>query len=80
MTNVQLYFAIGIPTLAMLFGILMNVLLYSRINARFNGVDGRFKSMDARFNSLDAKFDILTGKVIDVINRLTRIEGKLGMG
>ncbi len=36
--------------------------------------------MDTRFNRLDDKFDTLTGKVIDVDNRLTRIEAKLGIG
>jgi hypothetical protein len=29
---------------------------------------------------MDVKFDTLTGKVIDVDNRVTRIEGKLGIG
>ncbi len=73
MTDSQLYLAIGIPTLAVLFGILTNVIQWSAINARFN-------SLDARFNNLDVKFDTLTGKVIDVDNRVTRIEAKLGIG
>jgi len=36
--------------------------------------------MDARFNNLDIKFDTLTGKVVDIDNRVTRIEAKLGIG
>jgi len=50
----------------------MNVVHHSAVNARFN-------SVDARFNNLDVKFDTLTGNVIDVDNRVTRIEAKLGI-
>jgi hypothetical protein len=49
----------------------------SNLEAR---VDARFNTVDARFNNLDVKFDTLTGKVIDVDNRVTRIEAKLGIG
>ncbi len=73
MTDVQLYLAIGIPTVAVLIGILTNVIQWNAMNARFN-------SLEARFNGLDIKFDTLTGKVIDVDNRVTRIEAKLGIG
>jgi hypothetical protein len=79
MTDLQLYLAIGIPTFAVLVGILMNVIHHSAVNARFNSVDARFNSVDARFNNLDVKFDTLTGKVIEVDNRVTRIEAKLGI-
>jgi hypothetical protein len=79
-TDVQLDFAIGIPTLAVLVGILTNVIHHSAVNSRFSSVDARFSSLDARFNNLDVKFDTLTGKVIDVDNRFTRIEAKLGIG
>jgi len=88
MTDVQLYLAIGIPTFAVLVGILMNAVYHTSVNARFNSIDARFTSnearmsslenrFDARFNSLEVKFDTLIGKVIDVDNRVTRIEAKL---
>lgn len=84
MTDIQLYLAIGIPTLAVLVGILTNVVHHSATNARFNSLDTRISNLetrvDARFNNLDVKFDTLTGKVIDVDNRVTRIEAKLGIG
>ena len=70
MTDVQLYLPIGIPTLAVLLGILTNVIQWNAMNARFY-------SLEARFNGLDIKFDTLTGKVIDVDDRVTRIEAKL---
>jgi hypothetical protein len=88
MSNVQLYLTIGLPTFAVLIGILMNVVHYSSLNARFSSQDARFSSLetrvsnletrfDARFNNLEVKFDTLIGKVIDVDNRVTRIEAKL---
>jgi hypothetical protein len=89
MSNVQLYLTIGIPTFAVLIGILMNMVNYSSVNARFNSIDARFSSLDGRFSSIDAcfngvdarfntvKFDTLIGKVIDLDNRVTRIEAKL---
>jgi hypothetical protein len=70
MNDVQLYFAIGIPTFAVLIGILMNVVHHNSVNARFN-------SMDGRFNSLELRFDTLIGKIVDLDNRVTRIEAKL---
>jgi hypothetical protein len=73
-TDVQLYLAVGILT---------NV-QHRSTNARFNSVETRLSNleilMDARFNHMEVKFEVLTGKVIDVDNRVTRIEAKLGIG
>jgi len=86
MSEIQFHFAAGMPTLAVLAGILMNVVHHNAVNARFNSVDarfnsveGRFNAVDGRFNSLDIKFDTLTGQVVDPDNRVTRIEAKLGI-
>ena len=76
MTDLQLYLAIGIPTLAVMVGILTNSLQMGAMNTRISSLENR---VDARFNNLDVKFDTLTGKVIDVDNRVTRIEAKLGI-
>jgi hypothetical protein len=40
-------------------------------------LESRLNSLDVK---LDVKFDTLTGKVIDLDNRVTRIEAKLGIG
>lgn len=83
MTDQQLYLAIGIPTFAVLVGILTNLVQHTSTNARISSLEGRmdarFNNVDARFNSMDLKFDTLTGKVVDVDNRVTRIEAKLGL-
>jgi hypothetical protein len=56
----------------------------SRLNSvdgRLGGLDGRLATMDARITALDHKFDtrfdLLLSKVVDLDNRLTRIETQL---
>ncbi len=48
------------------------------MDARLASVDGRLASMDNRISALDHKFDtrfdLLLSKVVDLDNRLTRIE------
>lgn len=65
----------NVPTiLTVLIGILLN-------NGRLNDLTGYVRSLDARLtnldNKLDTRFDLLLSKVVDVDNRLTRIEAQL---
>jgi hypothetical protein len=65
----------NVPTiLTVLIGILLN-------NGRLNDLTGYVRSVDARLtnldNKLDTRFDLLLSKVVDVDNRLTRIEAQL---
>lgn len=87
-TDNQLYLAIGLPVFAVLVNILVGMMQFgsitsrfssidSSINSRFNSVDARFNSIDARFSALDARFETLIGKVIELDNRLTRVEAIL---
>jgi hypothetical protein len=62
-TDSQLYFAVGVPTFAVLMGILVSALQMNTINARFT--------------SLETRFDTLLGKVIEIDTRLTRVEERL---
>jgi hypothetical protein len=64
----------NVPTIiTVLIGILLN-------NGRLNDLNSRFASMESRFSSLehkfDTRFDLLLSKVIDLDNRLTRIEAQ----
>ena len=78
MTDQQLYLTIGIPTLAVIVGIMVNVGYFVAIDGRINALERRF---DARINSLEAKFDtkldLLTGKVTELVNRMVRLEERL---
>ena len=72
MTDLQLYILVAIP----LVGILANTALYIHLNSTMNA---RFERVDARFEHMDARFDTLMGKVVEIDNRLTRVEDRLGI-
>jgi flagellar capping protein FliD len=84
-TDQQLYLTIGIPTIAVLIGILVNVGYFVTINTRINSLEGRLDSrissletrLDNRIGTLEAKFDILVGKVVEMDNRIVRLEERL---
>ena len=83
----------NVPTIiTVLIGILLNngrlTDLNSRSTASLASIENRFTSLENRFTSLetrltnldqkfDTRFDLLLGKVVDLDNRLTRIESKL---
>ncbi len=85
MSEQQLYLAVGLPTVVALIGILVNIGYFVAINGRIGSLethmDHRISSLetrlDNRINSLEAKFDILVGKVVEVYNRLVRLEERL---
>ena len=57
----------AVTIVAVLLGIFLS-------DQRLNTMELR---IDARINTLDTRFDVLLGKVIDVDNRLSRIEERL---
>jgi uncharacterized protein involved in exopolysaccharide biosynthesis len=71
MTDVQLYFAIGLPVFAFLPNIALGVIqtnsLQARITSVETGMSARLARLEtntnARFASLESRFDTLTGKV-----------------
>jgi hypothetical protein len=85
MSEQQLYIAVGLPTIVALIGILVNIGYFVAINGRIGSLethlDHRIASLetrlDNRISSLEAKFDILVGKVIEIVNRLVRLEERL---
>jgi hypothetical protein len=64
MTDTQLYVALGIPTLAVLVGILINSMQFQHAAA----------SINARLTSVETRLDLLLGKVMDFDGRLSRLE------
>jgi hypothetical protein len=73
MTDTQLYLAVGIPTVAVLLGILMNGLLYNSLSTRMSTVEARMLSLE---NTFTARFDILMGVLSEVQVRIGVLEGK----
>ena len=81
MTDTQLYLAIGLPTFALLLGVMFNGALFLALNSRMSAIDSRLSTLDNRMAALESKFDVrfdmLLSKVVDVDNRLTRVEERL---
>ena len=73
MTDAQLYLAIGLPTLALILGMMGNGLLFNALSARMNGIE-------ARMLSLEGKMDLLIGRVADMDTRLSILEDRFHRG
>jgi hypothetical protein len=56
---------------AVVISICTNVGLYVHLSSTMNS---RFDSMDRKFESMERRFDVLLGKVIEIDNRLTRVD------
>jgi len=61
MDNIQAIFTVGVPTLAVLVGILVNNSrlsdLRSYMDFRFETIEKRFESMDKRLDSMERRSD-----------------------
>ena len=75
---------VGMPTLAVLVGILVNNSrlsdLRSHMDARFAAVDQRFQAVGERFEAerrvTDTMFQMVLQKLDDIDNRLNRLESR----
>jgi hypothetical protein len=88
MTDAQMYFAIGVPVFAIIMSVIGGMFQFSalgaritsletNLGARLTSMENRFTNLESRFAGLEARFDTLTGKVIEIDNRLTRVEALL---
>ena len=66
-TDTQLYFAVGLPVFAIIVNMMANVMQITTINARITSLE----------STLSTRFETLLGKVIEIDNRLTRLEERL---
>jgi hypothetical protein len=73
-TNVQLYLSIGIPTLAVLVGILLNGFLYNSLNTSLNG---RIGSFEGRIGSLEGRIGNLEGRIGSLETRIGGLETRM---
>ena len=82
MTDLQLYILVAIPLVGILANTGLFIHLSGTMNTRFAGLESkmesRFERMESRFERVDARFDTLMGKVVEMDNRLTRVEDLMG--
>jgi hypothetical protein len=85
MTNVQLYFAIGVPTFVVLIGILIgffqSVHSLNRLNLRFTSLES---TMSSRFSTLEGRISLFDQNMKTLVRasnyfdvRLARLEERL---
>lgn len=84
MTDTQLYLAVGIPTMALVLGMILNGLLFNALSARMstleNALSGRIASLESRMlaleTSLNTRFDLIMGRLSDLDTRLGVLEDR----
>jgi hypothetical protein len=76
MTDLQLYILVAIPLVGILANTGLFIHLSSTMNLRFAALEAK---VDSRFERMDARFETLMGKVIDIDNRLIRVEDRMGI-
>jgi hypothetical protein len=67
MNDSQMYLAIGLPTIAVLTGIIINGMQFHNVAAGLN----------PRMSSVETRLDMLINKVMDFDSRLTRVEERM---
>jgi hypothetical protein len=74
--GLQFYILVATPLVGILTNTSLFIHLSGTMNTRFAGLESK---VDSRFERMDARFDTLMGKVIEIDNRLTRVEDRMGM-
>jgi hypothetical protein len=85
MNNVQLYFAIGVPTFTVLAGIVIGIFqsnhVLNQLNLRFTSLEStvhsRFGLLEGRMQILEADMKTLVRASNDLDVRLARLEERL---
>lgn len=85
MTNIQLYFAIGVPTFTVLLGIIIGIFqsthALNQLNMRFtsleNTMNSRFTGLEGRINLFEQDLKTLVRASNDLDVRLARLEERL---
>lgn len=73
MTDVQLYLAIGVPSLVLALGMIGNGLLFNALSARMSSLEARMLALET---SLNTRFDLIMGRLGDLDTRLSVLEDR----
>jgi hypothetical protein len=85
MTNTQLHLALGVPIIAVITSLMISLIQISGIRDDMRGMRSDFRQdlhgirseFHEDLHSLRSDVRVLTGKVVEIDNRLTRIEERL---
>lgn len=80
MTNTQLCLAIGIPTIALVLGMIGNGFLFNTLSARMSSLENRIVGLGNRMLALETgmntRFDLIMGRLSDLDTRLGILEDR----
>ena len=76
-SNIQLLITVGLPMLALAFGLYLNDRRFEAISTR---IDDLRTDLGGRITRVETSVDNLTGKLVELDNRVIKIEMKLGIG
>lgn len=74
MTNLQLYLAIGIPTIAVILGIIAGIFQTTQLNARFTSLE---VTMNARFSSIDSRFTLVEQDLKTIVRAMNDLDVRI---
>ena len=74
MNNIQLYFAIGVPTFTVLVGIVIGLFQSNHV---LNQLNLRFTTLETRFTSLENRFEARMGMIDGDMKTLVRLHNDL---
>ena len=77
MSNIQLLITIGLPMLALAFGLYLNDRRFEGLSTR---IDDLRTDLGGRITRVETSIDNLTSKLVGLDNRVVKIETKLGIG
>ena len=84
MSNIQLLITVGLPMLALAFGMYLNDRRFEGISTRIDDINRRIDDLrtdlGGRLTRVETAVDNLTSKLVELDNRVIRIEMKLGIG
>lgn len=73
MTDSQLYLAVGVPTIALVLGMIGNGLLFNALSARMSSLEARMLALES---SMNTRFDLIMGRLADMDTRLSVLEDR----
>ena len=73
MTATQLHLAVGVPTIALVLGMIGNGLLFNALSARMSSLEARMLALES---SMNTRFDLIMGRLADLDTRLSVLEDR----
>ena len=73
MTGTQLYLALGVPTIALVLGMIGNGLLFNALSARMSSLEARMLALES---SMNTRFGLIMGRLADLDTRLSVLEDR----